>query len=72
MNRREELIELSGQIINGMLSSDSSMLMKLLDRTLYNDLGKTVVGLANKMLQEIDKIETGEKNYKYEDVCSNK
>ena len=31
MNRREELVVLSGQIINGIMSSDSSFLTKLFD-----------------------------------------
>ena len=50
MTRREELLELSGQIINGFMSSDSSLLSKLFDRTLHE-------GIAEKILEEIDKKE---------------
>lgn len=32
---REELLNLSGQILNGMFSADSSMLTKLVDRTIH-------------------------------------
>lgn len=55
MDRREELIELSGQIINGILSSDGSILSKLLDRTLHEGAAKMTVDLAEKILKEIDK-----------------
>lgn len=55
MDRREELIELSGQIINGILSSDGSILSKLFDRTLHEGAAKITVDLAEKILKEIDK-----------------
>ena len=55
MDRREELLELSGQIINGIMSSDSSFLTKLFDRTLHEGAAKITVDLACKIQQEIDK-----------------
>ena len=55
MDRRQELIELSGQIINGIMSSDGSLLSKLFDRTVHEGSAKIVVDLANKILEEIDK-----------------
>ena len=55
MDRREELVELCGQIINGIMSSDSSFLTKLFDRTLHEGSSKITVDLAHKIQQEIDK-----------------
>jgi len=55
MDRREELLELSGQIINGVMSSDSSFLSKLFDRTLHDGAARITVDLAEKILCEIDK-----------------
>ena len=55
MDRREELVALSGQIINGIMSSDSSFLTKLFDRTLHEGAARTTVDLAHKIQQEIDK-----------------
>ena len=57
MARREELLELSGQIINGFMSYDSSLLSKLFDRTLHEGTAKMTVTLAEKILEEIDKKE---------------
>lgn len=55
MDRREALIELSGQIINGIMSSDNSFLTKLFDRTLHEGAAKATVDLADKILKEVDK-----------------
>lgn len=55
MDRREELVALSGQIINGIMSSDSSFLTKLFDRTLHESAARITVDLACKIRQEIDK-----------------
>ena len=54
MDRREELVALSGQIINGIMSSDSSFLTKLFDRTLHEGAARITVDLACKIQQEID------------------
>jgi len=54
MTRREELLNLSGQIINGIMSSDSTFLSKLLDRSVHDGLAKVTVDLAKKILKEID------------------
>ena len=55
MTKREALVELSGQIINGMLSSDSSLLTKIADRSLHAGAARTAVDLAIKMFERIDK-----------------
>lgn len=55
MDEREALIALSGQIINGIMSSDSSFLTKLFDRTLHEGAARITVDLASKILEEIDK-----------------
>ena len=56
MDRREELIELSGQIINGMMSADSSFLNKLYDRTFTKYVADVAVEIAEKMLKKIDEL----------------
>lgn len=55
MSKREELLELSGQIINGIMSSDGSFLSKLFDRAVHDETAKVTVSLAKKILDEIDK-----------------
>ncbi len=55
MNKREELVQLSGQIINGMMSADSSLLTKIVDRAFNNSLAEAAVDIALKMIKEIDK-----------------
>jgi len=57
MLRRDELIELSGQVINGMMSADNNIWVQLLDRTVHIQAAKTAVAIANDMLKEIDKLE---------------
>ncbi len=54
--KREELIELSGQIVNGIMSSDSSFFTKVIDRSvLIDSTAKMTVRLAKAILKEIDK-----------------
>ena len=55
MNKREELVQLSGQIINGMMSADSSLLTKIVYRTINNSIAVAAVDIALKMIKEIDK-----------------
>jgi hypothetical protein len=55
MDKREELVELSGQIINGMMSADSSILSKVVDRTFHRGIAESAVEIALKMIKEIDK-----------------
>lgn len=55
MDKREELVELSGQVINGMLSSDSSILTKIVDRAFHKSVAESAVEIAAKMVAEIDK-----------------
>lgn len=52
--RRKEIIELSGQIINGMMSADSSIVTKIIDRTLHKNIADNAVGIAIKMIEKID------------------
>lgn len=55
MNRREALVELSGQIINGMLSADGSLFTKLMDRELlHENTARTTVDLAVRILDKIE------------------
>ena len=55
MATREELIQLSGQIINGIMSADNSMMLKIVDRAFHQETAKNTVELAKKILDEIDK-----------------
>lgn len=57
MTRREEIISIAGQAINGMLSADSTMLTKLLDRTIHKKISETAVSIAEDVINRIDKIE---------------
>lgn len=52
--KREELISLSGQVINGMLSADSSAISKLIDRTLHKQIADSAVDVAYLMLKKVD------------------
>ncbi len=54
MDRREELIQLSGQIVNGMLSADNSILTKLFDRTIHKVVADMAVDIAARMIDKID------------------
>lgn len=54
MDRREELIQLSGQIVNGMFSADSSILTKLFDRTIHKGVADVAVDIATRMIEKID------------------
>lgn len=51
---REELISLSGQVVNGMLSADSSIISKVIDRTLHKQIAESAVDVAYEMLKKID------------------
>ncbi len=51
---RQELISLSGQVVNGMLSADSSIITKVIDRTLHKQIAETAVDIAYYMLKNID------------------
>ena len=48
-------MELSGQVINGMMSADSSILTKILDRAFHKSVAESAVEIAAKMVAEIDK-----------------
>jgi hypothetical protein len=54
MVNREDLVQLTGQVINGMMSADSSILSKLFDRTLHEQAAKVAVSIARDMLKEIN------------------
>ena len=55
MKKRDEIVQLAGQIINGIMSSDSSILSKICDRTSSEFSAKLAVEMAFKMSEEIDK-----------------
>ena len=54
MSKREEIVSLSGQIINGIMSSDNSILSKICDRGSSEISAKLAVDMAFKMVEEID------------------
>lgn len=56
MTKREELISLSGQVVNGMMSADGDVWSKLIDRAVHAQVAKVSVAIANDMLKEIDDI----------------
>lgn len=52
---KNDLISLSGQVINGILSADSSMLTKLVDRTLHSQISDAAAAnIAYEILQKIN------------------
>lgn len=53
---RAEIISLSGQIVNGMLSADSSIITKVIDRTIHKQIADSAVDTAIEMLNKIDKL----------------
>lgn len=55
MDKREEIVALCGQIVNGMLSSDSSFFERLFDRNCYGKVASHCVNLAIKIQENIDK-----------------
>ena len=55
MDRREELVELAGQVINGIMSADDSVISKILDRSIHSQVAVTAVSIASDMQKEIDK-----------------
>ena len=55
MEKREEIVNLAGQIINGIMSSDSSIFSKIADRTSSDISAKRAVEMAWIMSEEIDK-----------------
>lgn len=56
MTKKEELISLSGQVVNGMMSADGDVWSKLIDRTVHIQVAKVAVSIANDMLKEIDEL----------------
>ena len=56
MTRREEIISIAGQAINGMLSADNTMLSKLLDRTIHKKISEMAVAIAEDVVSRIDYI----------------
>lgn len=54
---REELISLSGQVVNGMLSADGSIISKVIDRTLHKQIAESAVDVACDMLTKIDSMD---------------
>ena len=51
---REELISLSGQVVNGILSSDSSIISKMFDWTMHKQVADMSVDIAYNILKKID------------------
>lgn len=55
MEKRDEIVNLAGQIINGIMSSDSSIFSKICDRTASDISARRAVEMAWIMSEEIDK-----------------
>ena len=53
---RDELTLLSGQIANGILSADSSIIVKAIDRTMHKQIADTAVDIAYCILTKIDEL----------------
>ena len=51
---REDLIALSGQVANGILSADSSIISKVIDRTMHKQIAESAVNIAYEILKKID------------------
>ena len=45
---------LSGQVVDGMLSADGSIISKVIDRTLHKQIAESAVDVAYDMLKKID------------------
>ena len=56
MDKREELVQLAGQVINGIMSADDSVITKILDRSIHSQVAATAVSIASDMLKYIDDI----------------
>lgn len=54
MTKREEIVELAGQIINGIFSSDGTILSKLADYAAGDMSSKRAVDIAIKMSDYLD------------------
>ena len=55
MDKREELVNLAGQVINGIMSADGSVISKILDRSIHSQVAATAVSIASDMQKEINK-----------------
>ena len=55
MDKREELVQLAGQVINGIMSADNSVLSKVFDRSIHSQVAKVSVDIASDIQHEIDK-----------------
>ncbi len=60
MDKRQELINLSGQIINGFLSADNSLIETLFDRSSHSGIAQVSVEIAYKMLEKVDELTKNE------------
>jgi hypothetical protein len=58
MTRREELIELAGQAINGMLSADSELHLKIIDDVMHDRIAELAVTIAVNVQHYIDEVLT--------------
>ena len=56
---RQELIQLSGQIINGVFSSDTTLFSKTLLEIAPEHISNVAVDIASKIIDKIDEIDDG-------------
>ena len=53
---KDDLVNLSGQVVNGMMSADSSFWIKMFDRAEHKQIAHLAVDIAVKMLEKINEI----------------
>ena len=51
---RGEFISLAGQVVNGILSSDNSVLSKLIDRAVHHQVADSAFNITRDILVKVD------------------
>ena len=51
---RSEFITLAGQVVNGILSSDNSVLSKLIDRAVHHQVADSAFNITRDILVKVD------------------
>lgn len=55
MTQEEAIVSLSGQVVNGIMSSNSSIITKALEAPFHTKIAEISVKIAVKMYEEIQK-----------------
>lgn len=53
MTKEEMLVNLSGQVVNGILSSNSSWLLKIIESSFHDSVADISVSIAKRMVNKI-------------------